>query len=512
MLQECLRLKTYAVSLLISVILAGCAVGPNFHSPAAPNTQRYTASCLPEHTTSAKSPGGQAQHFVACQDIPAQWWLLFHSQELNYLICRGISNSPTLDAAQAALRQAKDNLSAVIGSTLFPVVGLQASVERERFSAATFGASGAGGSGSTTSGISTTSLFNLYNTAVNVSYTPDVFGGARRQIEASRSLVDYQCFELEATYLTLTSNIVTTAVTVASLCAQIQATHELINAQENELQIVRKQFHLGGVSRVDVLTQETQVAQLLATLPPLEKSLAQNRHALAVLVGGLPSETCLPEITLDCLDLPTDLPISIPSLLVRQRPDIRASEAQLHEASAQIGVATANLFPQFTITGSYGSEANLIKDLFTPSAKVWDIIGQVSQPIFQGGSLLAKRRAAIDAYCQAYAQYRQTVLQGFQNVADALRAIQIDADELKAQAAAEIAARETVVLTRKQFHLGGVSYLSLLTAERQYQQARVNRIQAQAARYTDTAALFQALGGGWWNRGGHIPCQCGTKL
>lgn len=499
------KLKKYIYFLLIGMTLAGCAVGPNFHSPCAPNTQKYTASCLPEHTVCARSCGGQSQHFVACQDIPAQWWYLFHSPAINYLVCRGIANSPNLDAAQAALRVAKENLYAEIGSTLLPSVDVSGFAERQRFSLASLGAQNL----STTSAGSP--LFNLYNAQINVSYSPDVFGGARRQIEAFDALVDYQGFELEATYLTLTSNIVTTAVTVASLCAQIQATEDLIDAQEEQLQIVRKQFHLGGVSRADVLAQETLVAQTIATLPPLEKSLAQTRHALAVLVGDLPSESQLPEITLDCLDLPTELPTSIPSLLVRQRPDVRAAEALLHQASAKIGVATANLLPQFTITGMRGSEANRIKDLFTPNAVIWNIIGGVTQPVFQGGSLLAQRRAAIAAYCQAYAQYRQTVLQGFQNVADALRAIQMDAAELRAQVEAESAAHNTVMLTRKQFRLGAVSYLSVLNAEHQYQQTRISRIQAQAARYTDTAALFQALGGGWWNRGGPIPCQCGPK-
>lgn len=491
--------------LILSLLLTGCMVGPNFHSPLAPKTCAYTANCMPKHTASAPVAGGKSQQFVLCQDIPAQWWALYRSEPLNYLICRGIANSPNLQAAQASLRQAQENLRAEIGNLLLPAVDLNAFTERQRFSGSTFGVQ------NPVTDTATTNIFNLSDVTVNVSYMPDVFGGLRRQVEASKALMDFQYFELEATYLTLTANIVTTAITKASLCAQIQATYELIHAQTEQLKIVQKQFRLGGVSSADVLAQKTQLAQTQATLPPLEKSLAQNTDALAVLVGDLPSESQLPPIDLDCLNLPKDLPLSVPSLLVRQRPDVRASEAQLHQASAQIGVATANLLPQFTLTGSYGAEANRIRDLFSPDAIVWTLMAQVAQPIFHGGALLAQRRAAIAAYCQAYDQYRQTVLQAFQNVADTLQAIAFDADALKAQAAAEKAAHQTLILTRGQFRLGAVSYLSLLNAERQYQQTHISRIQAQATRYVDTAALFQALGGGWWNRG-PIPCNCNISL
>jgi len=493
------QLRFRTIALLLSATLTGCAVGPNFHPPALPHTQSYTACYLPLHTVSSPGPGGAAQHFLPCQNIPAQWWTLFRSPELNELICRGLANSPTLKAGQAALRQAQENLVAQIGSTLLPTIDAQATAERERFSATTLGVERAPGQ-----------VFNLYNTSVNVSYTLDVFGGLRRQAEAVSALMDNSNFELEATYLTLTANIVTTAITEASLRAQIEATHQLIAAQASEVNIVRQQLRLGGTSMVDVLAQETQLAQLQATLPPLEKNLEQTHHALAVLVGDLPSESQLPCIDLNKLHLPTELPISMPSLLVRQRPDVRAAEALLHQASAQIGVATANLLPQFPLTASYGVEANIPRDLFTPDAVVATLIGQVAQPIFHGGALIAQRKGAIAAYCQAYDQYRQTVLQGFQNVADSLRAVQIDAVALRDETQAEIAAKGSLDLTRAQMRLGGVDYLALLNAQRQYQQTRIARIQAQAARYTDTAALFQSLGGGWWNRG-PLPCKCGIK-
>lgn len=373
-------------------------------------------------------------------------------------------------------------------ASLFPFVNLQAYPERERFNPAVFDVQ------------SQPVTFNLFNATVNVSYTLDVFGAIRRQIESSQAQVDTQKFQTEATYLTLTSNIVTATISEASLRGQIQATTELILAQEKILEITKKKLNLGGASQLDVLAQETQLAQTKATLPPLQNELAKIRHGLSVLLGDLPSESHLPSFDLNDLILPADLPVSIPSALVCQRPDIRASEALLHSASAQIGVATANLFPQITLTGSYGFLSDRLKTLFEHDSTIWNTIGNILQPVFQGGSLLAKREGAIAAFEEAYAQYRQTVLQAFQNVADTLRALEIDAHQLHIQTVAEDAATKTLKLTEAQYALGAVSYLNLLDAERQYHQTRIGRIQAQAARYADTAALFQALGGGWWNR------------
>ncbi|MBN9288900.1 MAG: RND transporter [Gammaproteobacteria bacterium 39-13] len=474
----------------IYATLQGCAVGPDFKSPPAPNTPIYTESPQPEQTVSAPVNGGKTQYLIAGEDIPELWWTLFHCEALNALIVQGIANSPNLKSAQAALKQAQENYRAQAGTYLYPTVDLQGFAERQKFSGAAFG----------TPDSTSSSIFNLFNTQVNVSYTLDVFGKNRRDLEALCAQVDYQRYQLEATYLALTANISTTAITEASLEAQKNATIEIIQLEQNLLNIVQKQFELGGASRSDVLSQESQLAQAKASLPPIEKSLAQTRHSLAILIGCLPSESDIPTFSLDALNLPEDLPISLPSRLVRQRPDIRASEALLHQASAQIGVATANLLPQFTINGTYGWEALKLSDLFKPSTNIWTIIGQITQPLFHGGALLAQRRAAIAAYEQALAQYRQTVLEAFQNVADALRAVEMDAKTLKAQAEAESTAKNLLIITQEQYQLGAVNYLSLLNAQNQYQQALIKRIQAQAARYTDTAALFQAIGGGWWNQ------------
>lgn len=473
--------------LLLSALLTGCMLGPNFRSPSAPPVKQYTEKPLPAKTAETPGSGGNAQFFLKGKDIPAEWWKLFHSPEINKLVSQGLKNSPNLTSAYAALKQAQENLNVQIGNTMYPAVDANAYALRQRYATAAVGIPMGG------------ITFDLYHASVNVSYMPDVFGGARREIESLRAQVDYQQFELMAAYLTLTSNIVTTAISVASYQAQIEATQGLIKSQQGLLGILNKQYQLGGISQESVLTQKTLVEQTNAGLPPLQKSLAQSKHALAALVGTFPDRK-MPHIKLDALKLPSHLPVSLPSNLVRQRPDVRAAEALLHSACAQIGVATANLFPQFTLTGTYGWTNIKLSQLFTPGSNVWSLIGQVAQPIFRGGALRAQRRAAIAAFQQAAAQYRQTVLLAFQNVADTLTALETDARSLQAQKRAEEAARGSLVLTQNQYRLGGTSYINLLNAQQQYEETRINRIQAQAARYSDTAALFQALGGGWWHK------------
>lgn len=486
-----LHLRIAAAAAIVGLALTGCAVGPDFRAPEAPNAKAYTATeLLKPESAAVPVTGGVAQHIVPGQEIPAQWWTLFHSAALEQLVREALADNPTLAAAQATLRQSQEGLRAVVGSALFPRVDANASASRQKISGAAFGQPD-----------TVFSPFTLYNASVNVSYALDLSGGARRELEVLRSQVDFQRFQLEGAYLTLTSNVVTAAVKEASLRAQIKAMEDILAAQEKQLEVVEQQFQLGAVALPDVLAQQAQRAQTRTTLLPLEKELAQSRHQLAVLTGRLPSEAlALPEFNLDGLQLPEELPLSLPSSLVRQRPDIRAAEALLHAASAQVGVATANLYPQLTLTGSYGSEAAKLNTLFTGSTAVWSLGAGLLQPLFHGGELTARRRAAVAAYDQAAAQYRAVVLQAFQNVADVLWALDADAGILAAQSDSEKAARDSLDLTQKQFLLGAISYLSLLNAERQYQQARIGLVQAQAVRFADTAALFQALGGGWWNR------------
>ena len=506
----------FIIIITASLVLVACKVGPDFHSPPPPKTSSYTKFPMPRKTVSVPGAGnaGKVQYLNFGQDIPEKWWTLFHSPAINALIRTGLVNSPTLASALATLHEAEQILKATIGNLLFPSLDLQALAERTRTPNFGFGQGSLSGTnenssiaGSTQFPGVTPTVFSIYNTAINASYTLDLFGGLRRQVEATRAQVDFARYELIAAYLSLTSNIVTTAVTVATLQAEVHATHELIRESADQLKIVREQLFLGGASEEDVLTQTTQLAQTEALLPPLRVQLAQARHALAVLVGELPSQSHLPKLNLAALNLPRQIPISLPSKLVRQRPDVQQAEALLHEASANIGVATANLLPQITLSGSYGYLSTTLNTLFTPAHTVWSLVAELMQPIFHGGALIAQRRADIAAFKAAYAQYRQTVLQAFQNVADALRALQIDAVEFKAQRKAEISARATYVVTQKRFKLGGQNYLNVLVAEEAYQTAKINRIKAQGQRYNDTAELFQALGGGWWHLKGDYAAQ-----
>jgi len=477
---------------LLLLALSACAVGPDFAVPPAPPVTGYTPEANLAKTPSAAAAAGAAQRFDMGRDIPGEWWKVFHSQQLDALITEALQANPSLQAAQASLWQAKENLYAQTGK-LLPQADANSSAERQQFSPAEFGGSGP------------PSLFNLYQATVNVSFAPDVFGGQRRQIEATAAQADYQRFELEATYLTLTANVVTAAVQEASLRGQIDATRDIIKVESDQLVVVNNQFQGGAAARTDVLTQQSELATAQATLPPLEKQFEQQHHVLLALIGRFPNDVSHDRLTLAALRLPTDLPVSLPSQLVEQRPDIRAAEAQLHQASAQIGVAIANRLPQFNLTGSYGSAALNTASLITPSALVWSAAASGTMPLFHGFTLLHQQRAAEAAYDAAAAQYRNTVLQAFQNVADALRALQLDAATLRAQRAALHAASDTLNLSEGQYRLGAIAYVILLNAQRSYQQSRLAVVQAQAARYADTAALFQALGGGWWNRADVAP-------
>jgi NodT family efflux transporter outer membrane factor (OMF) lipoprotein len=475
------------LSVAAFLLLAGCAVGPDFHRPAAPAVEGYTPEAPADPAATNDSKAGAAQHFDVGRGIEGEWWTLFRSDPLEQLVQRALKANPDLDAAQAALRQARENAYAGEGA-LFPSVGASFQAEREAFSGASFGEAGVN------------PTFNLVTAQLNVSYAPDVFGGTRRQIEQLRAQADYQRFELEATYLTLTSNLVVAAINEASLRGQIDATEQVIKAEADQLGVVRAQVDAGGASRADLLTQQATLAQSRATLPPLRKQLAQQRDQLVALTGGFPDEELDATFDLAGLTLPVNLPLSLPSQLVEQRPDVRAAEAQFHAASANLGVAIANELPQFSIAGTLGSSSIGFTNLFTPATAVWSIVGGITQTLFDAGTLLHKERAAAAGLEQAAAQYRSTVIKAFQNVADALRALQLDADTLHEQAAAEATATDSLALARVQYQAGAINYLTLLNADRTWQQARISLVQAEAARFADTAALFQALGGGWWQR------------
>jgi NodT family efflux transporter outer membrane factor (OMF) lipoprotein len=482
------RARNTLFCVVISATLTACAVGPDFHSPKPPATEQYTQGQQPQATVDAPGGAGAAQTFVADRDIPADWWTIFHSSPLDELVRQSLQDSPTVESAKAVLRSAQENYLSERGSLLLPKADGTFSGTRQKTPGAAFGAP---------EFASTT--YTLVTAAVSVSYRLDIFGASRRQLEALQAQAEYERWELEAANLSLTGNVVTTAINIASLRAQIAATNAVIATERDQLNVVQRQFDAGGASRADVLTQSTQVAQQEATLPALEKALAQAQHRLAVLSGKTP-DTNTPDFDLDGLALPTELPVSVPAKLIRQRPDVQAAEALLHQATANVGVATANLFPQVNLTGQIGSDALSAKNLFTGGTGAWSAGASLTQPLFHGGELIHKRRGALADLDNAAAQYRQTVLAAMQDVADTLRALEADARNLRAQAAAEDLAGKSLEITRKQFAAGGVSHVQLLIAERQYSEARQSRVLAEAARYADSAALYQALGGGWWNR------------
>jgi len=465
--------------------------------PAPRACPGYTPEALLGQTTATDVKGGEAQRFVQGLDIPGQWWTLFRSEALNSMVEQTLENNPTLPAAEAALRQAWENVYAEQGA-FFPTV--LASFSPSRNKTATGALSPASASGNP--------FYSLYTAQVAVSYMPDVFGGTRRQVESLMATAEFQRYQVEAAYLTLTSNVVAAAVQEASLRGQIAATQEIIKIESASLDILRKQFQLGQVAGLDVAAVEATLAQAQATLPPLQKQLAVQRDLLTVLIGRFPSQQPAEKFELASLHLPPELPVSLPSKLVEQRPDVQSAEAQLHAASASIGVAVAARLPQFTLAPSVGLASNQIDTMFmTPGTAFWTLVGTVTQTVFDAGTLLHKERAAVAAFDEAAAMYRSTVITAFQNVADALHAVQSDAETLKAAVAAESAAFKSLEIARRQLQLGAISYLGLLTAQTTYQTALIALVQAQAARYADTAALFQALGGGWWNRKDVAPAK-----
>jgi NodT family efflux transporter outer membrane factor (OMF) lipoprotein len=480
-------LKGAIVGSVIALTASGCAVGPNFKPPSPPSVGAYTNEALPAQTEATGVAGGEAQRFQFGHDLPGQWWTLFGSSTLDALIEEALANYPDIAGQQAALRAARENVRAQAG-VFFPQIQGSGDAIRERVSGATIAPGFPG------------FITDVFDANVNVSYVFDLFGAERRTLEGLQAQAEAQNFKLEASYLTLTSNVASTAIQLASVRDQIAATHEIITLEDKQLGIISRQFELGSQTRADVLQQQSNLDSVRATLPPLLQQLAVAQHQLAVLTGHFPADTVRAEFNLSDLKLPEDLPVSLPSSLVAQRPDIRAQQAAMREMSAGVGVATANMLPQVTLTGAYGGESLIFASLLSPGSNAWDLAAGITQPLFQGGTLRAKRRAAIDAYDQASAQYRLVVLQAFQNVADSLTALDNDAQALKAEYDADTAAKASLDFIQKQYDNGAVNYVSLLSAQQTYQQAHIAYVRAVAGRYSDTVALFQALGGGWWNR------------
>lgn len=484
-----MRIRAAALTgVLAGLGLSACAVGPNFEPPKPPSVASYTPNTLPAHTAASSGEGGAAQQFVAGLDVSGRWWTLYRSPALDALVERALRNNPDLQAADAALRAARETYYAQRG-VLWPSVSGDYNVVRQKVSATVAPPLA-----------SNADLFTLHTAQLNISYTPDVFGGLHRQVESAQAQAEAQRFQTEATYSTLIANLVAAAIEDAMLREQISATRATIKTNADMLAIMRRQFASGEIARSDVTTQAAALAQAEQALPPLDKQHGQQLDLIATLTGRSPADGENEAALASSLSLPTDLPVSLPAKLVEQRPDVRAAEASLHAASAQIGVAIANRLPDITLTASAGGAATELGQLFSHGNSTWSLGADVAQPIFQGGTLLHRQRAAQAAYAQAEAQYRSSVLAAFQNVADTLQALDADARTLASSDRAEREAMAFRDSARRKFDLGEVDRLAVLNADQLLEQAQIVRVQALATRFADTTALFQALGGGWWNR------------
>jgi NodT family efflux transporter outer membrane factor (OMF) lipoprotein len=474
----------------MTAALAACA-GEPLQPPALPAAATYTPGAALEQTASASGVhGGHAQRLIAGQDVPAQWWTLFQSPALDALVRQALDGSPSIARGAARLRQVQEQHDARAGAAQLPRVDARLSANRVDVDPASLGAPG----------LPLATPFNLFLASVGVSYQLDLFGATRNELQALQAEVDHQRYQLEATRLMLAGNVVTAAIREASLREQIATIEQIVALQQQRLRIVERLEQLGTAAVGDVVAQRLELAQTRALLPDLQRQVEQVRHRLAIYTGQAPGAARLPEFRLVDLQLPAQLPLSLPSELARQRPDIRAAEALLQQAGARVGVATANLYPQLTLSANAGSLATRAGDLFGSGTAFYLLGASLTQPIFRGGELQAQRRAVVATYEQAAAAYQEVVLQALQNVADVLRALDADASKLQQRADAAAQARRQVDIVSARHQAGGVSHYVLLDAERKLQSALLERTQAVADRYADSAALLQALGGGWWNK------------
>jgi NodT family efflux transporter outer membrane factor (OMF) lipoprotein len=483
-----LKRLRFAMLLGLHGAALGCAVGPDFHPPEAPKVVRYPTTPLPEETIAVDVPGGHAQRFAAGRDVPAEWWTLFQSPALDSLVRQALADSPRLAQARAKLVRAQEGLRAREGATKLPKVDASGSANRIAV----------GSDGTDSEVLSDAFPLTLSVASVSVSYTLDLFGRNRRELEGLRAAAEYEGFELEAARLMLAGNVVAAAIQEASLREQIATTEAVVALDAGQVEIVERLLGLGAVPKLDVVVQRSELLRRRATLPVLREQLERTRHRLAVYLGQPPGAATLPELRLSDLKLPSELPLSLPSELVRQRPDIRAAEALLHQASAQVGVATANMYPRITLSGTGGAVA--VSSLLSGAAGFGLLGVSVAQPLFHGGELKAQKRSAVAAFDQAGAAYREVVLVGLQDVADTLVALDADATTLREHTEAATLAKTAHEITAKRYEAGGVSLLELQEAERRRLSALLDETRAIADRYADSAALFQALGGGWWTQ------------
>lgn len=474
------RVRLALVSSIAAAAVCGCAVGPDFTRPEPPRAQRYTQR--PLAIEGAANTGESAQRLLPGQKLAGDWWRLYRSDALDAVVERALAGNRTLAEAASTLAQAQELAAAQAGS-LYPQVGLTAGTGRQKYGAEFLGT------------LTRPPPFTYFAVGPTVSYVFDYAGGAARSVERQYALADYRRQQLDAAHLAVTGNAVMLSLRIASLREQIATAESLLAQDRENLKLVQLAFDAGSVSRIDIISAQSQLASDATLLPPLRQELSVARHALAIVLGEPPANAALPEFDLAQLTLPQALPVSLPSELARRRPDILAAEAQLHAATAAVGIADANLYPHIELTASTGQQSTDFSHLFEGASNAWSVAGALIAPLFDGGTLRAEQRAAVDALHASVASYEQTVLLAFGQVADALEALDHDAEELGAQARAQDAARANVDLTRKSYREGNVGVLQVLDAERVYQQARLGYVRAKAQRYMDTAQLFLALGG-----------------
>ncbi len=464
------------VGLMGVMALCSCAVGPDFIRPSPLKNQAYTSKSMSQLGN---------QHVALENKTSRTWWKEFHSPVLNHLMEQGIQHNYSLAAMRESLAQAKELVTASQGP-LWPQAGLNATVGRQQYGPATFGPVNL-----------RIEPFSYYQIGPNASYTLDVFGGTRRTIEKQKALALYQQHELDAAFLTLTGNIATTSITLATIKARIDVLKDIIQDDKKNLQLIQKSFSVGSSSRSDVLSAESQLTNDETLLPSLYQQLRVAQNTLNVLLGTLPPRSQKDLVfRLKDFTLPKKLPLELPSTLTHKRPDILAAEANLHAASADVGIATARLYPNITLSATLLQEGVIPRTLSGISPNAWSLLSNLTTPIFSGGTLRAQRRASIHAYQSALAQYQHIVLKAFYQVSDLLYALKHDAEELALQKKAMLTAKKSLHVARLSFTAGVVGVLEVLNAERLYAQSRLGYVNAQAQRYQDTVQLYLALGGG----------------
>ena len=477
--------------LAVAATVAGCELGPDFLAPSPPAETAYRKEATQSLPAGRKDP---AQNLRAGETLREDWWALFHSPDIDATVRAAIAGNYSLVQAAATLRQAEQQAVAA-GGQLYPSVNIVGNAERQRLDFAALGIPAG-------PGFPRFREFNVFSVGPQVSYSLDIWGGTRRLIEEREAQAEFQGYQLAAAYLSLTGNAVGQAITIAAIRAQIAAANDIIANDERNLGLVKRELQGGIATQIEVESAQSQLENDRTLLPPLRQQLAAARNNLALLIGKSPVSWTPPDFDLDRIALPTDIPVRLPAELVHRRPDILAAEAQVKATNAAVGVATAALYPNFTLSAGFEQLSTSVGNWFAVYNNAWNIAANMAAPLLHGGQLTAQKKAAVEASEAARAGYQQTVLQAFTQVATLLDALQHDGELADAQHRALDTAERSLKLTRDSYQGGNVGILLVLDAQRRYQQARLGYVRAVQQRYLDTVQLFAAMGGGWrdWER------------